>query len=776
MTTSPSSILEVGNGMDESNSSQRLVLRMETYKSLLDEGFPVPDFLENIEKWQFLKDIVFNHSHDSHADLKTESLASEQYRACTDLDPGLRSLLRCLCEGRRERLSELMPLIQRFLLFERRIIIPDQILLESIPILCMRKPLGGLLKGSDRKIQYTEDTTPECLWVWETSLEALPDIPAVRDVLKSCKDARDRKSKKVKLLHKLITALHSNNLEAVVKHEDSLIKLERKELMEEEKRARKLVDQDKQRRLNEEEKSKKGAEPKEKKEEKKKDDMNNKNGSSTVMFSWLKKVSTTEDIPQREKCPPHCTTMSASKRFPGLATSVDIFLDEMEKPSNTNIETLRSDLWKIQLVQNLQLHEVLKYKGTSRKFYRQVPLIGTSKPTKTQLAPSEVINMQKGVAYNNGVLRTISHPRKVTMHIACDWKRPTRKLIICRKPHSVHPASPLAKEESLNYDIDTDEEWEEQFGGEDVNADDNEEEEDDDIADVSGWMVPDDVVDYETSRDDDIKEDGGPHSPSVSKLIQGHATVSCCFEGAARLKACGDGFKEALGLNEFKYMTTGKFRCDMREVINFVNGINDGMDKKPSRKREMSENETKGLALFIHGRTDAGPKLVDEFAKANPNLIKRSIEEQYKHIAVREKRENDTRQFVYVRNDAASALNVEQQLREIVVQRRPNAKDSEDISGPTAALVDPQTTVNVSTVVNSTKCEETQKGRKRSATDAAEDPKERHRKKKQATDGRKEDTETLSAVLREIPGSQRKMRRTLPLNKVVDSKCEQHTK
>eukprot|EP01068_Selenidium_serpulae_P004665 Selendium_serpulae@DN3686_c0_g1_i1.p1 len=156
--------------------------------------------------------------------------------------------------------------------------VTEEQLREAIPILCQRKALGAVTRPRDKKTGVPDDDTVDCLWVWEstsrltieTLILAMP--LSVKDEWKICREMRDKVSKRVKTLHKLVASVKDENIEACVKTHAALMKLEQKEFADLDKQRqlgerRKTIEA--QRRQKDDEKKQKEEEKKQKEEEKK---------------------------------------------------------------------------------------------------------------------------------------------------------------------------------------------------------------------------------------------------------------------------------------------------------------------------------------------------------------------------------------------------------------------------------------------------------------------------------------------------------------------------
>ncbi|EDO06501.1 Chromatin assembly factor 1 subunit A family protein [Babesia bovis T2Bo] len=100
----------------------------------------------------------------------------------------------------------------------------------------------------------------------------------------------------------------------------------------------------------------------------------------------------------------------------------------------------------------------------------------------------DVVNNVKDTIYGDPALR-VSRGIRVFHMSDNEWKRPSMRLVITRESPLVNPLSPLSIEPAMDYFLDSDEEWFEQYDVDDVDESGSEEEEDDD--EEHDWIVQD---------------------------------------------------------------------------------------------------------------------------------------------------------------------------------------------------------------------------------------------------------------------------------------------
>ncbi|GFE54838.1 hypothetical protein BaOVIS_022420 [Babesia ovis] len=100
----------------------------------------------------------------------------------------------------------------------------------------------------------------------------------------------------------------------------------------------------------------------------------------------------------------------------------------------------------------------------------------------------DVVNNLRDAIYGDASLRPTRGARVFQMSDNT-WKRPCMRLVIARDSQTVKPTDPLAIEPVMDYFVDSDEDWFEQFDADDVDESGSEEEEEED--EENDWIVQD---------------------------------------------------------------------------------------------------------------------------------------------------------------------------------------------------------------------------------------------------------------------------------------------
>eukprot|EP00923_Selenidium_pygospionis_P000414 GHVN01000757.1.p1 GENE.GHVN01000757.1~~GHVN01000757.1.p1 ORF type:complete len:831 (-),score=107.21 GHVN01000757.1:3749-6241(-) len=599
-------------------------------------------------------------------------------------------------------------------------------LTDAIPLVCSRKALGSVSRPPNKKVAAVDDETPDCLWVWEAvgelSLLENPVISAAtREDLRMCKEQREKVrfhewllpelrfqiSKRIKAIQKLLSVIKDENHEASVKAQEALTKLEQRELLEmeakrikEEKRrnaeAQRLQKADQKRQKEEEkqeEKRRKEEERKQLKTEQGAADRKSKQDaaeatrrkaqtdlermSANIMNQWLVKRPSIQNSLEDEK-----TTLSRtplSMRYLKNVTSkvnlrewwgihgglCDPLVVDAGSPTlfveDTQFPLRFADFGSVVRQQHDDLKQILRLKD--RQYCRTTPVIGASRAPKEHVTAEYVAKSQNQTPYNDSSCKDLQVVRRVVI-LNGEWeKRPAKRLLLAKAPKAVNLRAPLLRESHIQYDADSDEEWEEKFGGEDVGntKDDDSDKEDDDLEALGGWMVSDDVVDYEVGgKNEDIDAD----ALSVPSYVPVDATDAGGSQAPVTVGIYGFSLRDprvgvgSTGIGSSIVVCSQDdmaWRTVQRSFV-FRDDIYQAAAKcfdllPESKKRNINRIELKELAKSMHGRIEGRPRVVDDFSKSYPNLIKRSVEEAYRKLAVREKRGSDSKARSYVRQE-----------------------------------------------------------------------------------------------------------------------------
>eukprot|EP00842_Homolaphlyctis_polyrhiza_P004725 jgi/Hompol1/5253/HPOL_004279-RA len=211
---------------------------------------------------------------------------------------------------------------------------------------------------------------------------------------------------------------------------------------------------------------------------------------------------------------------------------------------------------------------------------------------------------------------------------------------------------PFGRDDALlDYDVDSEAEWEEDEPGEELKSEDDEEDDDmtvDDDEDENQWLVPHGYL----SDDEGIEETAKP-KPSVprdtaikrQKLTELVPVISGLYFG----NVC-DSIPpmDPIALLAVEMVSSDTICIDPFDVASVDAddelSANRKLSKTPksNTKSSFPDDHAADLAKAIEGRETSIHKLVDEFKGQYPAITKIAIEAKIRAIATRERREGDT--------------------------------------------------------------------------------------------------------------------------------------
>ncbi|OII74626.1 uncharacterized protein cubi_00179 [Cryptosporidium ubiquitum] len=337
-----------------------------------------------------------------------------------------------------------------------------------------------------------------------------------------------------------------------------------------------------------------------------------------------------------------------------------------------------------------------------RKYYKTIPTIGSIKYKRQGIELEEVRTRQFQSIYNDGIFsEPASKVRRVLIYRS-EWKRPPMYLLITHRGRHCRGNNPLAKEDNINYDIDTDEEWEEQFGGEDVeNIDDVPdvcEEDDDNDAVASGWLVPDgcfqsDELLDEFTIENSINDNGTNIVNLFSISSQYPSPVVISF-----LNHSSIDFGVGISIPNEEYVNsilkgylihfTQDFSCiynktDLSGYLSITPDeskslISSNTSEILSKKKSVLDLQLKqDLSYFIHGKWASIRKIIEEFFEVYnyKDIKKASVIHFIKENVRKAKLEGDVRSRWYV-NENNTSLELDfRKLSELLLQRKGEEKN-----------------------------------------------------------------------------------------------------
>ncbi|KAL7067778.1 hypothetical protein ACR3K2_16870 [Cryptosporidium serpentis] len=323
-----------------------------------------------------------------------------------------------------------------------------------------------------------------------------------------------------------------------------------------------------------------------------------------------------------------------------------------------------------------------------QRFYKSIPTIGLSRPKRQWIEKEEVKTRQYQSIYNDKSLPELPSQmiRRVVIYRS-DWKRPPMRLLITRKGKQCNGLNPIAREEHIDYDVDTDEEWEEQYGGEDVDDAedglDNNDDEDDNEAVASGWLVPDGCFQSDELLEDDISLGAGNGNavnrksvnilqsinfdiPLVASFLQ-HRSL----DFGAGISIADENIAVSL-LNDYKmlfpqgiewiYMKMSDAQpnkvvsLNSNKIILACNSVDEDTENNTNMKIRnlinkgsiLKDDLQKELSYMIHGSCLSTKNIVEEFMRLHGNIKKIAIIKFLKENTTRMKIQGDNKTRWYI--------------------------------------------------------------------------------------------------------------------------------
>ncbi|KAH8584671.1 liver stage antigen-1 [Cryptosporidium sp. chipmunk genotype I] len=339
-----------------------------------------------------------------------------------------------------------------------------------------------------------------------------------------------------------------------------------------------------------------------------------------------------------------------------------------------------------------------------RKYYKTIPTIGSVRYKKQEIELEEVRKRQFQSIYNDGIHSEPMNKIRRVLIYRSEWKRPPMQLLVTHKGRNCKGNHPLAKEDNINYGIDTDEEWEEQFGGEDVeNIDDIPDvydEDDDNDAVASGWLVPDGCFQSDELLDEfTIGNSISDHSTNIVSLLspssQFPSPVVVSFLNHANID-----FGVGISIPKEEYVNsilksylihfTQDISCiyNKTDVPRYCSNIpldesnfqpSSSISEVSSTKKNVLDIQFKqDLSYFIHGKWASIRKLIDEFFEINnyKDIRKASVVHFIKENVRKAKLTGDVRFRWYVNENNANLELDPTKLSELLAQRKAEEKSA----------------------------------------------------------------------------------------------------
>jgi hypothetical protein len=523
---------------------------------------------------------------------------------------------------------------------------------EKIKLIAERKPHFGV-QPSNKKLDKLEDTTEQYVWRWElTSVDLLLKPESVSHV-KKVRAYRKRLASHYKAIVKLLELKRDNK--DIGNAEDRVLKFERedeaKRLMEKKELLKKEASEKQKIALllkKEEEAAKKETEKHmkeqerarlkaQKEEEKRLKDEEKRLKEEEKLKARLEKeqleleqIALAEEAIQKQKALMakfFVSEKSGRKNDVTVSNSGSFKKESKQLLSHHNVETF----WKQLGTSSTRVHSWMRKKKGPH--FERTEHIRVS-VTVTVVPPLSSGFNSEDQCYSER--RIISVPNKLKfLKFFEDYRPPYRGTWSKPKSKFISGRLPFGKDEThLNYEVDSEAEWEEEAeDGEDLDSvakDDEEEDAEEDPGVDSrnynyadGWLARD-------SKCEDLNEDG---------LFSSWCLVAPLFDGIPILNSL---FAIEEERNEYIVGLPIKEALDMLSVHKSIicevgeGGLNVCMDPyKPvpeallktkaddsAAKKEIHADELRSFCQFIHGCTlSSKEKIVEEFRKKYPSIL-----------------------------------------------------------------------------------------------------------------------------------------------------------
>ncbi|CAI2374825.1 unnamed protein product [Moneuplotes crassus] len=532
-----------------------------------------------------------------------------------------------------------------------------------------RKIYGKLADTNDT----LNDATPESLYCWEIVNTALMDGAVVKDI-NLVRASRGFIGDKIRSLTKLIKLINKatkdKDLEKIQNEKEKFSKIDKKETAhaqkvtqrilqikeKEEKEAQKQLKKqqielakemkEKQKREEAERKKKLEAEAKQKKKEeqarikKEQEEAKKKKQEEIQRQKELKKQKEEEERKKKEE-----EIRLQKEKEESAQTKLACFFKKSAPPkpapkAQSSIPPPSSDTKPSELLSDFIL-----------KCQKSPPI-----------TPQEIKSHLKDTIHTSRTLKNapkcpISTPnsRKKDIFIEGSYKK--LSCVWHKKSHIITPRNPFKMDEALiDYDMDSEDEFEEE-NGEDINSDKEDDDEDmgeDDEED--GWIVPDGYLSRSEKNDDDLELDKDPKENRIGYTeVKKERKFDSVIQPVINVYQ-GSGFEE------FKIISANpQILFPLVISAKDFDQVDDEDDKKDSADPNAIKKKMKEFILMVHGSYEAKFKLIEEFAKENPECSKASIERTIREVSSKEKEFSQSKFRYIVTQEAIDASEVDKE-------------------------------------------------------------------------------------------------------------------
>ncbi|AFZ79403.1 hypothetical protein BEWA_022510 [Theileria equi strain WA] len=543
------------------------------------------------------------------------------------VDARLKSIVRAFGEGSTLTLTDLVPRLNEAIRKHSNCAVIDNQLMKLVPIFLIRKNLGDPHMNSSG-ITRSECKRPECLWVWESPTQDVFSLQLLESV-RSARETRNMISRRYKALLKLKNSILSGNTQGQQAATETLNTIDRKMLLDKEKKERA-------------EAKKKSAEVKregkpEKRERREKENVEKakKSATANMLLSWLKVPGESKDgVPSRSSGTISVDGTDQEKEE--LKKIVDS-LDCAESEFSTLCEHHRN-VWM----------RYFTYMASRRRFYIEYP-------NETKNIVTDVPANIEQTSYGCTSLKQERHAR--TFHMFdTEWKRPPMRLAICKRSSVVTSKTPLEIESALDYGCDSDDEWFEKYDV-DVIGDEEEEEEESEEEEADEWIVQDNPQEREFGTG---VFDGASESVKVycmynnwHWIVDGNPLQS--QEVSSKKVASENGMN--IMPSEFGFGFEGYTRNPVLDL-----GTMKG------NKITLSRQDVEELLKFCHGKHTSKELLISDFKELKPFASLAEIKAKFKKYMHRVKIDDTPHRWL-VTPEATKLFGIRKHLDKILTEQ-----------------------------------------------------------------------------------------------------------
>ncbi|XP_055868804.1 chromatin assembly factor 1 subunit A-like [Biomphalaria glabrata] len=276
---------------------------------------------------------------------------------------------------------------------------------------------------------------------------------------------------------------------------------------------------------------------------------------------------------------------------------------------------------------------ILSSPQNSEKTYLQQLKSGDTKPHRTgrilRHNPKPVADVE--VIHDSEILKTVTHQVKL-LQFHTDYRPPYYGT--WRKQPKISPRNPWKKDESVfDYEVDSDDEWEEEEPGESLSCSDGEEEKGEEVEEEEddGWMVPhgylsegegcsedDEITPEKLKRQQLAKAKAWEEEQNRKLQVAPLITVGCFFQHSPSVTMSGDvrllyEFRAVVLATSTPIPTClyGSSELEKEELTPLKSPA--ATTPKGPRKKSVPDEAMPDLIRLVHGNVSGIKRLIREF-------------------------------------------------------------------------------------------------------------------------------------------------------------------